>query len=105
MNNRTPDGGSIAYRKLLDDAWTLHIAKNQGYAGYSDDPFANFRKCAEFGIPVEDGILTRMSDKISRLQSLWRNPERDTVGESIVDTLKDLSAYALILICVLEERQ
>lgn len=101
---RTPDGGSPAYRALLDEAWRLHIAKNTGYAGYSDDPWANFRQCEAFGIDALDGVLTRMSDKWSRLQSLWRNPERDQVGEPIQDTLKDMAAYALILVCLMEER-
>lgn len=100
---RTLDGGSVAYRALLDEMWQLHIAKNTGYAGYSPDPWANFRQCEAFGISAACGVLTRMSDKWSRLQSLWKNPERDRVGESIKDTLIDLSAYALILICLLEE--
>jgi len=102
---RTADGGSPAYRVLLDAAWQLHIAKNAGYAGHSADPWANFRQCEAFGITAADGVLTRMSDKWSRLQSLWQNPERDMVGESIEDTLKDLSAYALILVCLLQEAE
>lgn len=102
-STRTPDGGSPAYRALLDEAWGLHLAKNAGYSPGAD-PWANFRQCEAFGVDALDGVITRMGDKWARLCALWRNPERDQVGESIEDTLKDLSAYALILVCLLQER-
>lgn len=99
--------GSPEYLSLLDEMRDLHIRKNTGYAAASptNDPWYNFRQCGFFGIPVTDGVVTRMSDKWSRLQSLWRNPERELVGESVEDTLMDLAAYSLILICLLREQK
>lgn len=96
---------SAEFLNLLDELRELHIKKNAGYAGHSADPFANFRQCEAFGISATDGVITRMSDKWSRLQSLWADASNEQVGESIRDTLMDLSAYALILICLLEEKQ
>lgn len=94
---------SQEYLQLLDDMKDLHRKKNAGYAGDSDDPWANFRECALFGIKVENGIITRMSDKWSRIRSLWKNPDNEQVEEAIEDTLMDLAAYALILICIMRE--
>jgi hypothetical protein len=105
IQTRTPDGGSVAYRQLLDHMWQLHLAKNAGYAGQSDDPWANFRRCEAFGITPVDGVLTRMSDKWARLESLWQNAGNEQVGESVADTLMDLASYALILICLMQEGQ
>ena len=92
------------YLKLLDDMRDLHNRKNSGYAGQSNDPWINFRECELFGITSADGVITRMGDKWSRLRSLWRNPANDQVNEPITDTLMDLAAYALILVCLLQEK-
>jgi len=46
-----------------------------------------------------------MTDKWSRIQSLRRDASNDRVGESILDTLRDLAAYALIAVCLIEEEQ
>lgn len=95
---------SERYLELLDQLADLHRRKNAGYSGADNpDPWHNFRQCANFGIAPADGVVTRMSDKWNRLQSLWRDASNEQVGESIKDTLMDLSAYALILICMMEE--
>lgn len=95
---------SADYLALLNKMRDLHERKNAGYSGDSPDPWLNFRQCEGFGITAEQGVLTRMSDKWSRLRSLWINPAHDQVGEAIEDTLMDLAAYSLILICLREER-
>ncbi len=95
--------GSPEYLKLLDDMRDLHIRKNAGYAGHSTDPWCNFRQCEAFGISAVDGVITRMSDKWSRVQSLWKDKNNEQVGESVEDTLMDLAAYSLILVCLLRE--
>lgn len=94
-----------AYRKLLDEAWELFEAKNAGYAGADNaDAFANFRMSEAFGISALDGCLVRMSDKYIRVTNLRRLPSNEQVDESIRDTLRDLAAYALIAVCLLDEQ-
>jgi hypothetical protein len=89
---------------VLSDASQLHLAKNAGYAGADNpDPWANFRLATSFGVSPFDGVLVRLSDKWSRIQSLRRNPSNDRIGESLLDTLRDLAAYALIAICIQQE--
>jgi len=88
---------------LIDEMVILHRNKNANY-GSNSDPFANFRECEKFGIPAWLGCLVRMSDKWSRLINL-ANGVPDKVGESITDTLLDLSIYAMICKILFEEKK
>lgn len=98
--------GSPRYLELLEAARELHIRKNAGYAGADNpDPWANFRMSEWLGISAAKSALVRLSDKYIRIQNLMQDPNNDQVGESIKDTLMDLSAYALITICLLEEEE
>lgn len=97
--------GPNAWDDIFVEAAELHIRKNAGYAGAKNpDPWANFRLCEELGVPAWLGCLVRMSDKFIRVQNLLDNPDNERVGESIADTLADLGAYALIAVCLIEER-
>lgn len=96
-------GGSPEYLKLLGDMADLHKRKSAGYAGQGGDPWSNFREASSLGSDPFTGVLIRISDKWSRIKSLKQNPANDQVNESIRDTLLDLSAYALIAICLLDE--
>lgn len=90
---------------VVKDAADLHIAKNAGYAGASNkDPWRNFRLSSKFHVPPRLGVLVRMSDKYIRWQNLKEDPTNERVGESILDTLRDFAAYALIAFCLGEER-
>ena len=95
--------GSKQYKALLDEALTLHLNKNTGYSADDPDAFSNFRLAEGMGLTPLQGVMVRLGDKFARAQSLMRNPDNDKVGESLRDTLMDLSAYALIGICLMEE--
>ena len=101
----TVSNGDPAYLKLLDEMRSLHIRKNAGYSGESADRWANFRMSEVFGVPAYLGALVRMSDKWIRITNLIKNPDLDQVGESVDDTLMDLAAYCLIVICLLREKR
>ena len=97
---------SERYFELLQEAADLHRRKNAGYAGADNpDPWANFRMSEAFGVNALDGCLVRLSDKYIRITNLRRNSANEQVGESIKDTLRDLAAYSLIAICLLEEQE
>lgn len=99
ITGNTPD-------EVIDQARSLHIRKNAGYAGASNpDPWANFRMCEAFGVSAFDGVLVRLSDKYIRTQNLREDPANEQVGESLLDTLADLGAYALIGICIRREKK
>jgi hypothetical protein len=89
---------------LAAEATRLHVDKNAGYAGIGNqDPWANFRLAAAFGVSPFLGVMVRLSDKYIRTQNLRRNPDNERVAESITDTLRDAVAYPLIGRCLLEE--
>lgn len=94
-----------AWEATIAGAKDLHVAKNAGYAGADNkDTWANFRMCEAFGISAVDGVITRMSDKYIRIKNLMADPTNERVGESLMDTIRDLAAYALIAICLIQEQ-
>lgn len=75
-------------------------AKNADYAGAKGgaDAFANFKMVEHFGVAtVEQGMLTRMSDKFSRIASFVQVGTLKVKDESIEDTLLDFANYCLLL--------
>lgn len=96
---------SKEYKRLLDEAWDIHVRKNAGYAGFDNaDPWANFRMSEAFGVSAFDGCLVRLSDKYIRVTNLRKDARNEQVNESLRDTLVDLAAYALIAVCLLDEQ-
>jgi hypothetical protein len=96
--------GHPRFYELLEQAKDLHQRKSAGYSGVDNpDPLSNFRECERFGISAFHGCLVRLSDKFIRVSNLARNPDNEQIGETIVDTLNDLAAYAYIAICLYEE--
>jgi hypothetical protein len=97
---------SKRYIELLEEMKDLHRRKNDGYAGIeAEDPWVNFRMSEKFGVSAFMGCLVRLSDKYIRVTNLAKDENCDRVGENIKDTLFDLSAYALIAICLYEEME
>lgn len=96
--------GTQDYLAILEKMRDLHIRKNTGYSGHSDDTWYNFRSCERWGGDAITGVMYRMTDKWSRLESLMVNEANDQVGETMSDTLMDLAAYALIMVCLRQER-
>lgn len=81
--------------------------KNADYAGGREgaDAFANFRVVECMGIATtEQGILTRMSDKLARLATFSQTGKLAVADESIHDTLLDLANYAIILAAYLDDK-
>jgi hypothetical protein len=72
--------------------------KNADYAGNGGDAFNNFTRVEVLGIAsTEQGFLTRMNDKFSRIISFMQNGELQVKDESVDDTLLDLANYCLLM--------
>lgn len=72
--------------------------KNADYTGSSDDPFANFARVESLGIcSTEQGFLTRMTDKLSRITSFMQKGFLLVSDESVEDTLLDLANYSILM--------
>lgn len=101
--NQSIRKGHKRFYELLAVMEDLHDRKNSNYSS-DKDPLSNFRECEAFGVPAHVGTMVRMSDKWSRLVQLMSG-KKDAVGESMMDTLMDLSVYCLLEIILLEEEQ
>lgn len=78
------------------DCLATMTRKNRDYGGTNHDPYANFRNANVVGVSVEQGILVRLMDKMSRIATLL---EKDplVVSESVDDTIDDAINYFAIL--------
>jgi len=77
--------------------------KNSDYASETD-PFLNFRACETYGISCEKAIVVRMSDKLVRVANLL-DKQAQVVDESLMDSLSDLTNYAMILRIYIEQKK
>ena len=83
-------------KKLQEQNLELLKKKNHDYTGNRDE-YANLRLCEVLWvISLEKWIIVRLCDKLSRISSLIDHEEH-VKTESIIDTLQDMSNYALIL--------
>lgn len=94
--------GHPGFYMLLGDMAELHSRKNHDYAG-SGDPLRNFYKSREQGVEPWRGIMIRLSDKWSRLESFCRQNELKVKDESLEDTLMDNAVYSLLAIILRRE--
>jgi hypothetical protein len=80
---------SDALSVLLNDHYETLLAKNSNYGD----------NLLYFGLR---GVLMRLHDKYKRLETLVMKNEKDKVGESVADTLRDLSGYCLVCLAHIE---
>lgn len=94
--------GHPDFYKLLDGMAELHSRKNHDYAGESD-PLKNLRSSDRLGLPPFTGVMVRLQDKWSRLESFMTQGELLVKDESVEDTLMDNAVYSLLAIILLRE--
>ena len=86
-------------KDLYKKAISIMLERSIKYAN-NENPFANFESSAQFaGVSVEQGILTRLGDKFSRLKNTIEREESDGVyaDESFDDTVVDICNYIVLL--------
>ena len=90
--------------KTFKECYTIAEKKNKDYAGVTGkDPFAKFRAVELIGLTPEQGILTRIIDKIKRVSNLLTQ-ENFVTEESIDDTINDAINYLAILKAFRQEK-
>jgi hypothetical protein len=95
------------FTELLNKCKEIMSAKNADYSGGDDGPFLNFNQIemlTKGKITRDQGVLVRMTDKLSRVHRLLEN-NAVVKNETIEDTLMDLANYSLLLILLRWERQ
>ena len=96
--------GHPSFYELLANMAELHSRKNHDYAG-SEHPLRNFYKSKEMGVTPFTGVMVRLSDKWSRLESFMKQGILEVKGESVEDTLMDNAVYSLLAILLLREEK
>ena len=96
--------GDPGFYDLLDKMADLHSRKNHDYAG-KGSPLRNFYKCKEMGLTPFQGVMVRLSDKWSRIESFMKQGILLVEGESVEDTLLDNAVYSLLAILLLREER
>lgn len=90
----------LEYHKLLcDHSRDLMRRKSNDYAGEDgENTFRNFEICSRLGVTTtEQGILVRLTDKVSRLASFSTQKTMLVDDERYEDTILDLINYAVVL--------
>jgi hypothetical protein len=82
------------FKKISQEQCELYAKKNKAYGDSFGETFG------KLGII---SAVTRISDKYNRLVNLATNENIDNLGESIEDTLKDLSNYCIMTIMELKK--
>jgi hypothetical protein len=97
----------LAFHKAFcDEMIAVTRRKNADYTGSSGDPFKNFKMVEVFGVAsIEQGLFTRMTDKMARLSTAVSGKELQVKDESVIDTLKDLANYSAILAAVISSKK
>lgn len=94
------------HKQCCEKMIAITKAKNADYCGVGDDPFKNFRQVENLGIcSVEQGFLTRISDKFSRITSFVQKGFFEVKDESVEDTLLDAANYFLLMAGYLKEKR
>jgi len=103
-NQKAVFHGHPGFYELLAEMAELHSRKNHDYAG-SGTPLCNFYKSNEMGVTPFTGVMVRLSDKWSRIESFMKQGILEVKGESVEDTLLDNAVYSLLAILLLREEK
>lgn len=90
------DVESDTFDSVLDEMKELHSKKNKDYGDAFHKSFVEFGPTA--------GIV-RLNDKMERAKSLVKNGKAEVKDESLLDTLKDMSCYAVMLYVELKNKE
>lgn len=97
----------ILHASICDNIKEVTARKNADYSGASKDPFFNFKTVEFLNISTtEQGFLTRMTDKLTRIISLTKpGIVGKVLDESIEDTLVDFANYCILMVCYLRSKK
>ena len=86
---KLPENTPKTFDDIARDIMELHRKKN---ADYGDAAYESYK---EFGL---SSYLIRLSDKLRRAKMLYEKGYAEVKSESIIDTLTDLAAYAIMAV-------
>ncbi len=91
------------FEKIVNRMLEIHKAKNNDYS--PEGQFGNFAESEKIGIPAWKGAFVRLQDKMTRAVNIIGGKEIQVLDEKLEDTLLDLSVYAVIVLCLLKQKE
>lgn len=83
------------FKKIMQEQYEIFCQKQLNYGPTNISVGTQLATADEVRLSLT-GLWFRLNDKIQRLKQLVVLGDRDSVGESIVDTYQDLSVYGII---------
>ena len=95
------------HTEICRSAQELMALKNRDYAGQEgNEPFANFTRVESMGIcSTEQGFMTRVTDKMSRLSSFLNSGKMHVEDESFRDTIVGVINYMVLLSAYIQDKE
>ena len=94
------------FREILELMYETTYKKNTDYTGDKSDPFKNFKIVEDLGIlSAEEGVIVRITDKLSRMAGFVRNGVLQVEDEKIEDTAIDLAVYSIIFALLVKNKK
>ncbi len=93
--------GDPRFHRILNEMRDLHCKKSADY-GQGQDPLANVKASAEFGVPAWVGTMIRANDKVIRIKSMA--VKGNLQNESLEDSFIDLASYAILALILYREQ-
>lgn len=90
------DTHKATFESVLDEMKELHAKKDKDYGS------AFHKSFEEFG--VTSGVV-RLNDKMERVKSLVKNGKAEVQDDSLLDSLKDMACYAVMLYVELKNKK
>lgn len=91
------------FLSIIKQVIKLHKKKNSDYA--NEEPLSNFMMCEKMGIPAWQGVLIRITDKVSRLCTFANRGNYEVSDERVEDTFLDLIVYGIIGLLLYKRRR
>lgn len=103
-NDMTRERLFALHTELCGKGLEIMRAKNHDYTA-GGSLFSNFRASERRGVPGEMGLLLRVDDKLSRIQTFIQQGTLLVKGEGVEDAIVDVINYMVLLAGMIEEKQ
>lgn len=106
MNNTTSAEMLKRFEEITNEMLEVAKKKNNDYSGdvLAFKNFYTIEFLTNWYTTTEQGFLTRITDKVSRIATLL-NREAKVADERSIDTLTDLANYAVLMRIYLETKE
>ena len=91
------------FEQIIESMLKIHKAKNNDYS--PEGQFGNFAESERIGVPDWKGAFIRLQDKYTRCCNLIGGREAQVLDEKLEDTLLDLANYAVIVMCLMKNKE